>query len=591
MKGWQRSARRTGLALFFGLIFALAVLLNRGQTQSVAFPPCSAEQPGTAPVPSTGEPPLAGSTAPPKTPLSPTPPFTAPPPTPLAPDEIPYFPGIPFTGTEPADPPMPMVRLRVRAPAEVQPDKDIEYRLTVENVSRANAHHVIVRDRLPAGTQFVRAKPEPTKQAAPKEKGGETDLLWDFGTLKPGERKVIVLFMNPSGTGEVKNSAYVQFEQGQTVATRIARPRLQVRATAPAQAFLHDSITFRLEIANTGSTPARDVVVTDELPAGLEFVKGQPYPKPEQPLTWKLGNLAPGQTRRIEYQAISKQTGTFANKVEVKAAGGVHEIASARVVVGEAKLSILKTGPRRRLVNRAAPYQITVSNSGTLTAMGVQVLDELPAGIELLHASAGGRVMGGQVRWALGPLPAGEKRSLQVIVRASRPGRFGNMVQVQADHNLSAKSLAEETRFETASGPAVEIDKSADPLEVGQKGTYTIRLINPEKTAFLRPRLLVTVPGEMTVLGSRGPTTAQRDGQIVRFDPLPALDAGKEAIYTVEVEARKPGEVQLRVELADDRTALGPPRLWDEKTIIREAAKLVPRPAPPTLQVRQSHRN
>src|SRR6185437_4521375 len=97
-------------------------------------------------------------------PDSPAPPFVAPPPNPLAPSETVPFAGIPFVGPEPMEPPMPFVRLRVRAPAEVQPGKEIEYQLTVENVSRAAAHHVIVRDRLPRGTDFVRAKPKPTSK-------------------------------------------------------------------------------------------------------------------------------------------------------------------------------------------------------------------------------------------------------------------------------------------------------------------------------------------------------------------------------------------------------------------------------------------
>ncbi len=163
------------------------------------------------------------------------------------------------------------------------------------------------------------------------------------------------------------------------------------------------------------------------------------------------------------------------------------------------------------------------------------------------------------------------------------------MARVKAEHDLSAHALVE-TRFESASGPTVEIDKSGDPLDVGQRAVYTLRLLNPDRTAFLRPTLVITVPEEMAVLGQRGPTTAQRDGQTIRFDPLPALDAGQETTYTVEVEAKKVGEARLRVELTDGRAEPGPPRLWEEKTTIREAPRLAPQPVPPTLQVRRTFR-
>jgi uncharacterized repeat protein (TIGR01451 family) len=576
MKGWQRSARWAVLAQFIGLLFALAVSINRGQGQFGPNPMCIAPQ---ATVPSSDEPPLAG-TPPPQTPGPTAPPFTAPEPTPLPPGDAPPFPGVPFVGAEPMDPPAPLVRLRVRAPARVQPDKEIEYRLIVENVSQAPAHHVLVRDRLPPGTKFARAKPEPTKQT--QTKASETDVLWEFGTLKPGEQKTIVLTIDPAGAGEVKNSAYVQFEHGQTVTTRIAKAGLQVRVTAPAQSVLPEAIPFRLDLTNTGQAPAKDVVLKDELPDGLVFGNSKPPTSSENPLVWKLGTLSPGETRRVEYQAIPTRAGTFRNKAEATAAGGLSQKASAEVTVGEAKLALIKTGPQRRLINRPAPYQITVSNPGTMAATGVEVSDELPAGIEFLSASAGGRVEGGYVRWSLGTLPPGARRSLQVVLRAPRPGRFGNMARARAERDLSAKALTE-TVFESASGPTVEIDPSAGPLDVGQKATYTIRIINAGKENYLRPIVIVTVPEAMTVLGQRGPTTAEKTGQTIRFDPLPALDAGKETVYTVEAEARKAGEANLRVELTDGRSALGAPKVWEEKTIVREA--------PPAVQIRQTHRH
>lgn len=582
MKAWRRSAR---LALLAGLMMTLGLAIDRGQALSRQVPICPVQQSWTSPAPRPGEPPLAE--APPSMPPAdaPMPPFTAPPPTPLGPGESGPVPGVPFVGPEPMDLPVPVVRLRVRAPAEIQPEKEIEYRLIVENVSRAAAHHVVVHDRLPPRTdEKVRAEPKPTRQTK-NDKTGTTDLFWELGTLKPGERKEIVLAIKPTGTDDVRNSAYVQFEHGQAVNTRIARPRVQFSVSAPAQAMLHDSISFQLEVRNTGPDPVKDVIVTDELPDGLEFINGKPYPAQEKPLTWKLGELAPGQSRRIEYQAISKKAGTWANKAQLKAAGGVQEKASASVTVGEAKLSIHKSGPHRRLVNRPTPYQITIHNPGTMPATNVQVSDLVPSGIDLVSASPGGRRERGFVRWSLGTLRPGEQRTLEVVIRAPRPGRYGNVVQAQADHNLTVKAQADETHFEAASGPALEIDKSADSLEVGQKMRCTIRLLNAGKLAFLGARLLISVPEEMTASNPRGPTSATIEGQTIRFGPLQVLAPGSEETYAIELEAKKAGEARLRVELTDGRKE-PEPQSWEEKILIRPAPRLAPHPVSPALQVR-----
>jgi uncharacterized repeat protein (TIGR01451 family) len=260
------------------------------------------------------------------------------------------------------------VQLRVRAPVEVQPEKEIEYQLTVENVSSVEAHHVTVRDRLPRGITHVRAKPEPTKKLPPKD--GVTDLLWEIGTLKAGERKEIVVAFQPGETEEVRNNAYVQFEHGQTIKTRIAKPSLGLRIVVPPRAVLPDPIALRLEVTNTGSMPAKDVVLTDELPDSLVYGSSKPaLDGSEKPLVWKLGTLKPREMRRVELQVIPTKAGTFTNKAEVKAAGGVSRKARADITVGEAKLKVNKAGPHQRPLDRAAPFPIPVSNLGTVPAL------------------------------------------------------------------------------------------------------------------------------------------------------------------------------------------------------------------------------
>ncbi len=554
MKGWMRA-----MALA-AVIVALVWAVSRGQET----PDCG------APVPMPGEPPMVDAPMTPRNADSPRPPFTPPPPTPLPPEQIaPFAPAAPFVPTELREPPMPIVRLRVQAPASSEPDKEIEYRLTVENVSRADAHHVLLRDRLPRGMEKdFRAEPKPTRQT--KSKKDLTDLLWEIGTLKAGEHKIIVLAIKPQGAEDVPNSAFVQYEHGQTVKTRISKPGLRLKATAPAQAILYESIPFHIDITNTGTAPLRNVVLTDELPTGLEFVSGKPEPKPEKPLTWKLGDLLPHQTRRIDYQVISKQTGTLRNKAKVTAAGGVSATDSAAVTVGKAEVKIDTSGPARRLVHRPIPYHITVRNLGTVPLTNVQVSDELPRerGVEFLHASLGGRREGGFVRWSLGTLPPGEQRTMLMILRVSESGRMWNAATVRADHDLSAKAISEVTYIHAPSTPAIEIDKETDSLRVGQKASYTIRLFNPGKKRIMNLHVVAVVPEEMSILTQRGATTAQREGQTIRFDPLDALEGGEEKVYTIEAEAKKAGKADLRVRWMEGVQDTAPLQWWEDRTII-----------------------
>jgi uncharacterized repeat protein (TIGR01451 family) len=578
-----------------GTMVALAGAVSRGQAPPGEIPEFGDPSSWNSP----SEPPMVDG-PPTQSPVPPSSPFTPPSPRAMPPDQAaPFVPGMPTPFAEPLVPPEPIVRLRVRAPSRVEPGKEIEYRLTVENISRADAHHVLVRDRLPRGVkEAVRAEPKVTE--AKPTKDGLTDLLWELGTLKAGDHKTIVLAIKPEGTEDVQNRAYVQFEHGQQVTTRIAKPGVQVKVTAPTQAIKYESIVFRIEVANTGAVPLRNVVVMDQLPTSVQFgavVKGNPEPSIESKkgqtgdkLTWKLGDLQPNQTRRLEYQAIPTEVGKVSNQVKATADGGASATGSAAVTVVEQKLKISIGGPQRRLANRPIPYHITVRNLGTAALTNVQVADELPpGGIEFLSVDGGGRREGGFVRWALGTLAPGDHRSLHLVLRAPQSGWCWNQAMVRADNNLLDKARSEVTRIETASTPVIEIDKDADSLVVGQKATYTIRLFNPgkdlQKDNVLHPSVFIAVPDEMSIQGKRGPTTAQQQGQQIHFDRLNVLEAGKEELYVVEVQAQKAGEAKLRAWWSDGRQGIGPQETWEDSTLILDPAAAANTPGPANLQV------
>ena len=139
MKGRRRSPL-IGRLVGLGCVAALAPSGVRAQP----YPPQ-----GVSPWP--GEPPLAGAPGE----AGPLPPGYGPP-----------------QATGPVDPPTPVVAIKVRVPAQVTPGQDVEYRILVENRSRATAGVTVVSP-LPQNAKFVKADPPP---AAPGQ-----ELRWPLG--------------------------------------------------------------------------------------------------------------------------------------------------------------------------------------------------------------------------------------------------------------------------------------------------------------------------------------------------------------------------------------------------------------------------
>ena len=111
-------------------------------------------------------------------------------------------------------PPAPVVTVKVLVPGLQDADKNLEYRILVENCSPAAAYRVAVLDLIPANAKFVRASPQPH--------GTGPELQWQLGTLKANSCQEITLVLRPTNTEDVTNCVRVQFEHGVCVTTRQA---------------------------------------------------------------------------------------------------------------------------------------------------------------------------------------------------------------------------------------------------------------------------------------------------------------------------------------------------------------------------------
>jgi uncharacterized repeat protein (TIGR01451 family) len=466
----------------------------------------------------------------------------------------------------PADPPVPVVSVRVRVLASGAVGQDLVYHICVENCSRAAAHHVLLRNPLPAYARFVRATPEPS--------AGEPELVWELGTLEPCTCREIVLVLQPTGEGDVKNCARVQFEHGQCVVTKIPRPELTVRKAGPKQAVLYDAMTFELVVSNSGSVPVTDVKVTDTLPEGLEAGGGT------NPLTWDVGTLAPGQGKHIEYQVIAKKPGSWCNKAVVTAAGGLRQESSVCVTVGEPKLQLTKTGPEQRFVNRPATYQLTVTNAGTTPVSNVILTDPVPEKTKFVSATNGGTLVNNQVQWLMGTLEPGTRRTVQVVLRASEAGEVINQATVRADRDLMAEAKAR-TLFEGATGLTVDVDDKDDPIEVGGQTTYTISVLNQGAVPATKVVVTALVPEQMEMTGAKGPMSFRQEGRTVVFEPI-TIQPKQEVGFEVTVKALKAGDVRFKVDVSADQLPAGPVHREESTTIYDpNTGPLRPQPAMP----------
>lgn len=525
-------------------------------------------------------------------------------------------PGVPAASNLPGsqavvDPPVPVVRIQVRVPAASAPGKELVYHLHVRNTSTVPAYNVVVRNPVPETAEFVAADPAPEKPAGtgsappptpplltpagqnaapappPAPSPSATALVWKLGTLAARESRTIRLTLRPkAGAQEVRNLAYVSFEHGQVVTTRLRPPTLQLTKVAPPQAVRDEPLLVRLWLRNTGSVPVENIRLVENVPvsaevepvsAGGKRVSAPPSHPPAQQWVWEIPRLLPGQYQLIEYRLTPRESRDVLTLTHVSAAGGIQEKAEAHTVVLVPGLSLQMSGPPGNApVPPGAPakVEILVRNTGTLPALHVRVRGTIPPDCKPTRKTEGGQWQSDALVWVIPRLEPGEARTFRYELKAATTGR--RLLAATAT-DARGQQARQELAILFQGTPALSWETIPQPLalSVGQQGTLTIRVRNGGGEVARNVRLEVELPDAVTVRDSQpvvSPTAAK-----LLFPPQTIPPAG-EALFSITYLARQPAQAWFRLRLSADH--LGEHPMLTEK-VVEILGNAAPSASPP----------
>jgi uncharacterized repeat protein (TIGR01451 family) len=295
------------------------------------------------------------------------------------------------------------------------PGQQVEFRLVVEANGNTTAQNVNLTDTLPTGFTLA---------------SGSVHSHWD--SLTAGNSQTVYLTAQIAdnsnfscGTTTRTNTASVTTDNAgsasDTAQVNISRTAScggggggsshhlsltkEVRNltqggnySSSTQANLNDRVQFRLTVENTSSSTARDVRLTDDLPAGLSYISGT-FTVDSGSSSGNLfsnyqslGNLAGHDTRTITFQARATATGTLTNEAEVRSDNAGSDQDEASVHVSRVSGSNIDLILSKRAYNQSQNvdattttaqlndtivYTLTVENQGNADATGYVFTDDL----------------------------------------------------------------------------------------------------------------------------------------------------------------------------------------------------------------------
>jgi uncharacterized repeat protein (TIGR01451 family) len=407
----------------------------------------------------------------------------------------------------------------------------VEYTVSVENLSPFDATNVSLKDIVPDGVTYVPGSltgADSFNDSAPS--GALNGLTWAFTSVQATQTRTITFRATVDAGaqatfGTITNTAeFVSADQSEdNVANNTDSVLITVKAfdltvtktvnkLDPEEG---EEIEYTINVINNISDETgTNVVIGDLVPPGVTYVPGsitggdtndEATPTAGNGLTWNINTLAGGATVPLSFRAVvdagAKATyGTITNTGRLISLDQVDSDPSNNngaidITVKGLDLGVVKTVDNAAPVeNEVVEYTITVNNLSSQTATGILIKDVVPNGVTY----QAGSISGGTSRddstptspaglnWTIASIAPGSNVSVtfQARVDIGAYAAFGTVTNsaqfVSADQSQDNPANDVGSVDIVIQTLDIEIEKlvsDAEPNE-GQEITYTIRVKN-----------------------------------------------------------------------------------------------------------------
>ena len=333
----------------------------------------------------------------------------------------------------------------------------IDYTITVNNIGKADAKHVVVVDRLDKGLKYVSSSHNGVYDEA-------THTVTWVVDIAAGSSLDLTVTASAEEYGVLTNIVSVG---DKSASVDVNVPEIIPNKTADIEnPNFGDNVTYTVTVTNDGNADAKAVVVRDVLGKDLKFVSATgtyTFDEATNTITW-IVDLAKGESQTFYVTAVAEAYGVLSNNVFVG-----DKIASAVVTVPEIipGKSVDVENPN---FGDTVTYTVTVTNNGVVDAKQVVVRDILDKGLKYVSSSHNGVYdeAAHTVTWVV-DIAAGSYLDLTVTAVADEYGVLTNDVTV-GDKTASVDVTVPEII------PTKDVNNTAPNF--GDKVEYTITLSN-----------------------------------------------------------------------------------------------------------------
>ena len=261
----------------------------------------------------------------------------------------------------------------------------------------------------------------------------------------------------------------------------------------------------------------------------------------------------------VKLKAIER--GKHLNLASVKTSNAGQAKDDAPIIVRLEDFEIFKTGIDKQYLGKKAGYVITVTNTGD-TTLNLQVTDNPARETTIVKAQDAIVTTKTKATWNVPALASGAAESFKVVLTSRTPGVHKNCAT--ASTKSASKTDCHETLWEGLAAILLEVIDVEDPLQVGEKTTYIIRVTNQGTKFDKNIVVAATFPKEIKPLSTSGSSKGKIEGSKVTFEPYVKLAAKQSVTFKIEAEGAVIGDGRVKFYLKSD--LIKKPVLEEEST-------------------------
>ena len=429
----------------------------------------------------------------------------------------------------------PGVKVTVNGPASILVNEEGSYEIVAKNEGTETLSGLIVRVAVPTQVSIGNVAVTDGAALPENDKEGNT-IIWELGQVPGGgSRTATMMLKTPKAEHFALGVEWTVLPQNAEMKIDVQQPQLAIALEGPSEVTFGKPQMYRIRVRNTGNADVRAVSVA---------MSAEPYGSNQS----EIGDIAAGSERIVEVELTFQQSGSLPIVATATSAVSKLDARSAiDVQVRQSELVATWYGPTEFYQGSVIDYELELSNTGSIPAIGTHCTIKLPSGAEAVSLPPGAVRSGEFVKWDISKIDPQEKFTVSLRVNMSKIG--DNLLVFTGQCSSSAEAKAEfKTNIDAMADLHLTVVDPVAPAPVGQPVVYEVVIANRGKKLASDVQVIAQFSDGIEPVRVEGHTGRIVPGQAI-FNSIPSIGANDKLVLRIHAEASKPGVHRFRVEV------------------------------------------